>query len=68
MELQMEHLYHDDAYLKSCEAEVVSADAAGIRLTRTVFYPTGGGQPGDRCLMRISEEHTTEHKSRLNIP
>ncbi len=49
----MEHLYRDDAYLKSCEAEVVSADAEGIRLSRTVFYPTGGGQPGDRGLLRL---------------
>lgn len=49
----MEHLYRDDAYLKSCEAEVVSADADGIRLTRSVFYPTGGGQPGDHGLLRL---------------
>ena len=51
----MEHLYRDDAYLKSCEAEVVSATAEGIRLTRTVFYPTGGGQPGDRGLLRLED-------------
>ena len=42
-----EDLFRDDAYLKSCEATVVSADAAGIVIDRTVFYPTGGGQPGD---------------------
>jgi misacylated tRNA(Ala) deacylase len=42
-----ELLFRDDAYLRSCEATVVSVDERGIRLDRTVFYPTGGGQPGD---------------------
>jgi len=40
-------LFRDDAYLRSCEATVVSVDERGIRLDRTVFYPMGGGQPGD---------------------
>ena len=30
-----------------CAATVTAADARGIRLDRTVFYPMGGGQPGD---------------------
>jgi misacylated tRNA(Ala) deacylase len=42
-----ELLFRDDGYLRSCEAKVVAADERGIRLDRTVFYPTGGGQPGD---------------------
>lgn len=49
----MELLFRDDAYLKSCEAEVLSADDSGIRLSRTVFYPTGGGQPGDSGVLRL---------------
>ena len=44
----MELLFRDDAYQKSCTARVISADDSGIRLDRTVFYPTGGGQPGDQ--------------------
>ena len=44
----MELLFREDAYAGSCEAEVTSAGPEGIRLNRTVFYPTGGGQPGDR--------------------
>jgi misacylated tRNA(Ala) deacylase len=43
----MELLFRDDAYLRSCPATVTQADEDGIRLDRTVFYPTGGGQPGD---------------------
>ncbi|MBI1383754.1 MAG: alanyl-tRNA editing protein [Rhizobiales bacterium] len=41
-------LFHDDAYLGATEATVTGIDArGGIALDRTVFYPTGGGQPGD---------------------
>jgi misacylated tRNA(Ala) deacylase len=43
----MELLFRQDAYLKSCDATVVGVDEKGIRLDRTVFYPMGGGQPGD---------------------
>ena len=42
-----EELFRDDAYLKECTATVTAVDGAGIRLDRTVFYPMGGGQPGD---------------------
>jgi misacylated tRNA(Ala) deacylase len=40
-------VFRDDAYARSCHAKVISVDARGIRLDRSVFYPTGGGQPGD---------------------
>jgi misacylated tRNA(Ala) deacylase len=49
-----ELLFRDDGYLKSCTARVIAADARGIRLDRTVFYPTGGGQPGDTGALRLS--------------
>ena len=42
-----ELLFRDDAYLTSCEAEVTKVGPEGIQLDRTVFYPEGGGQPGD---------------------
>ena len=42
-----ELLFRDDAYLSACEAEVVAAGPGGIVLSRTVFYPRAGGQPGD---------------------
>ncbi|MFN0041844.1 MAG: alanyl-tRNA editing protein [Alphaproteobacteria bacterium] len=42
-----EELFRSDAYLRSCAARIVEADAFGVRLDRTVFYPEGGGQPGD---------------------
>ena len=40
-------LFRDDGYLRQCDAVVTAVSDAGIELDRTVFYPTGGGQPGD---------------------
>jgi misacylated tRNA(Ala) deacylase len=40
-------LFRDDAYLKSAEARVLAVTDRGIELDRTIFYPLGGGQPGD---------------------
>lgn len=43
-----EELFRENATLEACDATVTGADAAGVRLDRTVFYPQGGGQAGDR--------------------
>ena len=51
-----EELFRDDSYLKECEATVVAVnERGGIVLDRTVFYPTGGGQPGDTGILRRSD-------------
>jgi misacylated tRNA(Ala) deacylase len=50
-----ELLFRDDAYLHSCSAHVVAADERGIHLDRTVFYPQGGGQPGDTGVLRLAD-------------
>ena len=49
-----ELVFRDDAYARSCAARVTGADQRGIRLDRTVFYPTGGGQPGDTGSLRLA--------------
>src|ERR1700751_5836903 len=48
-----ELLFRDDGYLRSCSPRVTDPDERGIRLARTVFYPTGGGQPGDSGVLRL---------------
>lgn len=42
-----EDLFRDDSYLRRCDAVVTAVDDDQIILDRTVFYPMGGGQPGD---------------------
>jgi len=50
----MELIFRDDAYARSCAATVASVDERGVRLDRTVFYPNGGGQPGDTGVLRFA--------------
>lgn len=47
-----EALYHRNAYLQHCEAVVLEVLPEGLVLDRTVFYPLGGGQPGDCGVLR----------------
>jgi misacylated tRNA(Ala) deacylase len=42
-----EPLFQLDAYRRECAATVVEVTPDGVVLDRTVFYPLGGGQPGD---------------------
>jgi misacylated tRNA(Ala) deacylase len=50
-----ELVFRDDAYARSCRARVVAVTPAGIELDRTVFYPTGGGQPGDSGMLERAD-------------
>ncbi|MGB9429602.1 MAG: alanyl-tRNA editing protein [Gammaproteobacteria bacterium] len=50
-----EELFRSDAYARTCEAEVIAVDERGIQLDRTVFYPEGGGQPGDTGMLRFAD-------------
>lgn len=50
-----ELVFRTDAYARSCESRIVAADERGIRLDRTVFYPMGGGQPGDIGVLRLAD-------------
>ena len=42
-------LFQQDPYLQSCDAivEAVDAERRCFSVNQSVFYPTGGGQPGD---------------------
>lgn len=50
-----EELFRVDAYARTCEATITAVDEHGIRLDRTVFYPLGGGQPGDRGSLSLGD-------------
>ena len=54
----MDPIFRTDPYARSCEATVLRADETGIRLDRTVFYPMGGGQPGDQGVLRLPDGAT----------
>jgi len=40
-------LFREDSYLKSCTATVTGSGKQVLHVDQTVFYPLGGGQPGD---------------------
>ena len=48
----VEELFRQDAYLKQADAAVTAVEDRGVRLDRSIFYPTGGGQPGDTGVLR----------------
>jgi misacylated tRNA(Ala) deacylase len=48
----VEELFRQDAYLKQTDATVTAVEERGVRLDRSIFYPTGGGQPGDSGMLR----------------
>lgn len=47
-----EDLFRTESYARECTARVVEVSPEGIVLDRTVFYPVGGGQPGDSGVLR----------------
>ena len=45
-------LFRDDGYRRENPARVLRADAEGVVLDASVFYPRAGGQPGDTGVLR----------------
>ena len=60
-------LYLEDAYLQGFDAEVTEVRDGWVALTRTAFYPGGGGQPPDRgCLVAGADALQVEEVREVN--
>lgn len=55
-----EKVFHNDQYLKTLEATitdiVISRERTEIITDRTIFFAEGGGQPGDRGTIHLSDD------------
>jgi misacylated tRNA(Ala) deacylase len=50
-----EALFDSDPYARDCTARVIECGTDGIVLDRTIFYPLGGGQPGDSGWLQTTD-------------
>ena len=47
-----EEIFRNDSYASECDATIETVTGSAITVDRTVFYPMGGGQPGDTGSIR----------------
>ena len=52
-----EELFRLDSYVANCTASIAAIVEDSLELDRTVFYPMGGGQPGDRGTLTLDDGH-----------
>ncbi len=55
-----EPLFRADAYLRETKAKVLAAEPQRVVLDATLFYPQGGGQPGDRGTLTLADGRSLE--------
>lgn len=64
----MDLLFREQPYLTGCEARIVAVEmgeTSALLLDRTVFYPMGGGQPGDRGWLHLADGGSLEIQDTL---
>lgn len=52
-----EKIYLTDAYRKELDAHIIASSSNEVELDKTIFYPTGGGQPCDLGTLSINGSH-----------
>jgi misacylated tRNA(Ala) deacylase len=50
--LRTEQLFDRQPYLREARGRVIATQGESVALDRTIFYPAGGGQPGDLGIVR----------------
>ena len=53
-----EEIFRSEAYEKECAATITAVHDQAVELDQTVFYPMGGGQPGDTGVLRLESGET----------
>lgn len=59
-------LYQSDSYLRTADLPIVGLHDDGVLVKRSIFYPQGGGQPGDQGTLELTSGdmlrvHTTRY-------
>lgn len=57
-------LFQEDAYQRECVTQIVAVRDNGVVLKATVFYPLGGGQPGDTGVLHVGEREVAVSDTR----
>ena len=67
-----EKVFYQDSYQKTHQSEVVEVLEQGVILAATIFYPLGGGQPGDTGILtidgrdyRVSDTRYAEDRNKI---
>ena len=50
-----EKVFYQDSYQKTLSSQVEEVVDGGVLLAATIFYPLGGGQPGDTGTLTIND-------------
>ncbi|MEJ2480669.1 MAG: alanyl-tRNA editing protein [Acidihalobacter sp.] len=53
--MSTDRLFESDPYRQSCDTRILAVHPQGVELEATVFYPEGGGQPGDTGVLRLHD-------------